>query len=115
MTTTEVTNPVRDVELALAELNAAFNSQLKFGATDTEPEGVLHLVLHSVMDGRGFALPMGVTDWQLYDVPGAADSANKLTQAMTDFITMYGDLRATCLEWDAIRDHVSEYAWRISK
>ena len=78
MTTTEVTDPVREVKLALAELNDTFNSQMKFGATDTEPEGVL-------------------------------------TQSTTDFITMYGDLRATGLEWDAIRDHVSEYAWRISK
>ena len=111
MTTLEVI----DIKPALVELDEVFASQREFGATDTEPDGVLHQILHSVLDHKEFVVPRGARGWQLYDMPGSSGSARTLAQAVISFIRMYRSLSGTGLQWANVRNDIQQYAWRISR
>jgi hypothetical protein len=84
----------------------------KFGALDTEPDGVFQRLIADAFDGKEPSIPRSGAGWELYDSSmDCTEAAAALADAAREVIDV--------IENSKIRDHrpmqkfIEDYCWRL--
>ncbi len=101
---------VKDLKVLIAEFGNAQNKHIKFGACDTEPDGVFQGLIHAAMDHNSMpVIPRTISGWQLFSgMNGAAKAASELasiTRRVCRYIINNNYDRL-------VRQYVEDYCWR---
>ncbi len=82
--------PVEKLETLLAVFDRLQKKYRRYGAQDTEPDGLFQELLVKAVKGKSFTVPSSPDDWELYSetkgANAAADALGAAANACVDFI-----------------------------
>lgn len=77
------------VKDAIRGVYATMDKYSDFGASDTEPRGVLADLIIAVAEGKSVTVPQNARQWQLYSsMKGSFFAAKELTRAAERFVNL---------------------------
>lgn len=102
---------VTGLEKLIGAFEQAQSKYRRFGAGDTEPDGVFHRCLVRAFKGGTFEVPTTAQGWELYsDMPGAGVAARALAARTKKCVEFIQSVPLACS--DAVRRWLEEYCWR---
>ena len=106
-------DPVEKMRKAFSEFEKIQNRFAKYGATDTEPDSIMQLVVakHLGLRAGEKKFPTSAEGWELYsDMDGAGAAAHSLTEGAKSLVTKIQPLYEKS---GLVRNEILGYLWRV--
>jgi hypothetical protein len=104
--------PLEKLDTLIKAFEATQEKYSKYGARDSEPDGIFQRLLDAALDGKSPAVPRTGAAWELYassmDCDEAAAALEKAARAVVDVIEDI-PIRHSA----ALRQKIEKYCWRI--
>lgn len=83
----------------------------KYGAADTEPDGVFQTLLANAVIGNPVKVPQTVDGWDLYRKSESEQAAAQLAEVASDCVKLIENTPVK--EFQPVKDFIQGYCWRV--
>ena len=101
-----IKNKIKEFEKLQHELS-------RFGAADSEPDGVFQVQLVRAITGKEAKVPNDSHGWELYTgTKGVKAAAKRLHDVCRETVVLIQEAKVA--EYKPIRDYLKDYCWRVT-
>jgi hypothetical protein len=109
--TTTDHSKVEELKQIVTEMDALMTELSKFGAADSEPDGVFRSLLMKAIRGKDPKVPTTVDGWELYRMHGAGGAARCLGNKARQAVKFINELSVK--DAGPVEKYLSDLCWRV--
>jgi predicted DNA-binding protein YlxM (UPF0122 family) len=108
-----VKTTLSELKKLIGKFEKTANKYRRFGATDTEPDGVFQWLLVQAVKGKKPTVPTTVDGWELYsDMVGNGAAAANLGRSARTCVEFIGSIPVAHV--GEVQEYLRSYCWRVS-
>jgi hypothetical protein len=102
---------VEELKQIVTDMDALMSELSKFGAADSEPDGVFQSLLMQAIRGKDPKVPTTADGWELYSMHGAGGAARRLASKARQAVTFIGKLSVKDIK--PVEEYLTDLCWRV--